>query len=122
MVTVINGYHLPIYPRSYLTYIYHVGIRARKYNHSTHTHTHSAGFVRLFSSHNKKKFPKYINQVGFLDKKLRIVSKYCETKEDWLKWSKIAFQSSYGYEWQGDSLLIARENLLYTFSNFLGAI
>lgn len=57
-------------------------------------------------------------RVGFLDNKMRIVSKYCETAEDWLKWSKIAFQSSYGYEWQGDSLLIARENLLYTFIDY----
>lgn len=54
-------------------------------------------------------------RVGFLDYKLRVVSKYCDTVEDWIKWTKIAFQSSYGYEWQGDSLLIARENLLYTF-------
>jgi len=30
----------------------------------------------------------------------------------------MAFQSSYGYEWQGDSLLIARENLLYTFFDY----
>ena len=57
-------------------------------------------------------------RVGFLDYKLRVVSKYCETHDDWLKWSKIAFQSSYGYEWQGDSLLIARENLLYTFIDY----
>ncbi|WP_426473534.1 restriction endonuclease subunit M [Chryseobacterium balustinum] len=57
-------------------------------------------------------------RVGFLDKKLDFVSKYCETQEDWLKWAKIAFQSSYGYEWQGDSLLIARENLLYTFIDY----
>ena len=57
-------------------------------------------------------------RVGFLDKKLSIVSKYCNTKEEWLKWAKIAFQSSYGYEWQGDSLLIARENLLYTFIDY----
>lgn len=57
-------------------------------------------------------------RVGFLDKKLSIVSKYCNTQEDWLKWAKIAFQSSYGYEWQGDSLLIARENLLYTFIDY----
>lgn len=57
-------------------------------------------------------------RVGFLDKKLSLVSKYSETQEDWLKWSKIAFQSSYGYEWQGDSLLIARENLLYTFIDY----
>jgi hypothetical protein len=54
-------------------------------------------------------------RVGFLDYKLRIVSKYCTSQDEWLKWVKIAFQSSYGFEWQGDSLLIARENLLYTF-------
>lgn len=57
-------------------------------------------------------------RVGFLDSKLSIVSKYCDTHEEWLKWTKIAFQSSYGYEWQGDSLLIARENLLYTFIDY----
>jgi hypothetical protein len=57
-------------------------------------------------------------RVGFLDVKMSVVSKYCDTFEDWLKWSKIAFQSSYGYEWQGDSLLIARENLLYTFIDY----
>ena len=60
-------------------------------------------------------------RVGFLDKKLSIVSKYCKTREDWLKWAIIAFQSSYGYEWQGDSLLIARENLLYTFIDYYQA-
>ena len=59
-----------------------------------------------------------LNRVGFLDYKLRVVSKYCETKVEWLKWAKVAFQSSYGYEWQGDSLLIARENLLYTFTDY----
>jgi hypothetical protein len=56
-------------------------------------------------------------RVGFLDRKLSIISKYCDT-EDWVKWAKIAHQSSYGYEWQGDSLLIARENLLYTFIDY----
>ncbi len=57
-------------------------------------------------------------RVGFLDKKLSVVSKYCTTQDEWLKWAKIAFQSSYGYEWQGDNLLIARENLLYTFIDY----
>jgi len=57
-------------------------------------------------------------RVGFLDNKMHIVSKYCYTHEDWLKWTKTAFQSSYGYEWQGDSLLIARENLLYSFIDY----
>ena len=60
-------------------------------------------------------------RVGFLDYKLRVVSKYCITNEEWKKWAKIAFQSSYGYEWQGDSLLIARENLLYTFIDYYQA-
>ena len=60
-------------------------------------------------------------RVGFLDYKLSAVSKYCDTNEEWIKWAKIAFQSSYGYEWQGDSLLIARENLLYTFIDYYQA-
>lgn len=58
------------------------------------------------------------DRVGFLDKKLSVVSKYCHTQEDWIKWATIAFQSSYGFEWQGDNLLIARENLLYTFIDY----
>ena len=29
-----------------------------------------------------------------------------------------AYKSIYGYEWQGDSLLIARENLLYTYIDY----
>lgn len=61
------------------------------------------------------------NRVGFLDYKLKVISKYCDTNEEWTKWAKIAFQSSYGYEWQGDSLLIARENLLYTFIDYYQA-
>lgn len=57
-------------------------------------------------------------RVGFLDRKIRAVSKYCDNHKEWVEWVKIAFQSSYGYEWQGDNLLIARENLLYTFIDF----
>lgn len=58
------------------------------------------------------------NRVGFLDQKLRVVSHYCDKPKQWLKWAKIAYQSSYGYEWQGDNLLIARENLLYTLIDY----
>lgn len=57
-------------------------------------------------------------RVGFLDKKLKVVSQYCNLKEEWIQWAKISFQSSYGYEWQGDSLLIARQNLLFSFRDF----
>lgn len=52
------------------------------------------------------------NRVGFLDRKLRIVSENTETEEDWIRWSTKALQSSYGYEFQGDNLLIARINIL----------
>jgi hypothetical protein len=57
-------------------------------------------------------------RVGFLDAKLSIVSKFCDEHKEWVKWAKIAFQASYGYEWQGDNLLIARENLLFTFIDY----
>lgn len=58
------------------------------------------------------------NRVGFLDKKLHYVSKYCNKPKEWLKWAKVAYQSSYGYEWQGDNILIARENLLFTLIDY----
>lgn len=52
------------------------------------------------------------DRVGFLDRKLRVVSENTETEEEWLKWSTKALQSSYGYEYQGDNLVIARINVL----------
>lgn len=55
------------------------------------------------------------DRVGILDGKLRLVNGQQLGDEDWLALVKRAFQSTYGYEWQGDSLLLARENLLYTF-------
>ena len=58
------------------------------------------------------------NRIGLLDRKLRVVSENTSTKEDWLQWAKVAIQSIYGFEWQGDSLLLARENVLYTFVDY----
>lgn len=58
------------------------------------------------------------NRVGFLDRKLRVISKYCDKPKDWLHWAKEAYKASYGYEWQGDNVLIARENLLYTLNDY----
>ena len=55
------------------------------------------------------------NRIGVLDRKLRVVNENTEAKEDWLEWTKKAYQSVYGYEYQGDNLVIARENLLFTF-------
>ena len=54
-------------------------------------------------------------RVGLLDRKLRMVNEQQLNDDDWLAQVRLAFQTTYGYEWQGDSLLLARENLLYTF-------
>ncbi len=56
---------------------------------------------------------------GLLDRKLRLASEYAETETEWLTWAFRAAESVYGYEFQGDNLLIARLNLLLTFENHL---
>ena len=58
------------------------------------------------------------NRIGLLDRKLRVVSENTTTKNEWLNWAKIAIQSIYGFEWQGDNLIIARKNILYTFVEY----
>ena len=54
-------------------------------------------------------------RIGLLDRKLRVVNENTDNLTDWLKWVKTAYQSIYGYEYQGDNLLLARENLIMTF-------
>ena len=54
------------------------------------------------------------SRIGLLDRKLRIISENVDNYSSWLKWAKVALQSIYGFEWQGDNLLLARENILYT--------
>lgn len=58
------------------------------------------------------------SRIGILDRKLRIVCENVDNEEDWYNWSIKAVKSIYGYEWQGDSVLLARENLLYTFIDY----
>lgn len=58
------------------------------------------------------------DRIGILDRKIRIVNENTETKEDWITWVQEAYKATYGFEWQGDSLLIARENLLFTFVDY----
>lgn len=55
------------------------------------------------------------DRIGLLDRKLRVVNENTDNKEDWYKWALRALQSTYGYEYQGDNLLLARENVFYTF-------
>lgn len=57
-------------------------------------------------------------RVGFLDRKVQRISQEVDTEEEFIQWSKLAYQAAYGYELQGDSLLLARENLLFTFYEY----
>lgn len=69
---------------------------------------------------NSGKLKSIGRRVGFLDRKLDIVNKYVNKKDsdEWFRWVVEAYKASYGYEWQGDNLLIARENLLYSFYDY----
>ena len=53
------------------------------------------------------------NRIGLLDRKLRVVSENTDTEEDWLEWALVAVKAIYGFDWQGDNVLLARENILY---------
>lgn len=54
-------------------------------------------------------------RMGMLDRKFRIVNEHC-TGDEWTHWALLALGSVYGFEWQGDNLLLARESLLASFS------
>ena len=57
-------------------------------------------------------------RIGILDRKLRVVNENTSELKSWSEWAVKAFQSCYGYEWQGDNLLIARCNALLTFVEY----
>ncbi len=60
-------------------------------------------------------------RIGILDRKLRAVNENTASEAEWLRWAMRALQATYGYELQGDNLLIARLNLLMTFEEYLSA-
>lgn len=56
-------------------------------------------------------------RIGVLDRKLRVVSENAEI-EKWYDYALVAMLSTFGYEWQGDNLLLARLNFLNTFIEY----
>ena len=58
------------------------------------------------------------NRIGMLDRKMRIVDENTESYDDWLVWSIRALQSVYGFDYQGDNVLLARENLLLSYIDY----
>lgn len=57
-------------------------------------------------------------RIGLLDRKLRVVGEQCADEAEWIKWAQRAVESIYGFEYQGDSLLLARENILLTYLDY----
>lgn len=58
----------------------------------------------------------FLNQrEGLLDRKMRLVNSLplSHNEVTWEVYMSYALKSTYGYEWRGDSLLLARENILY---------
>ena len=55
-------------------------------------------------------------RIGLLDRKLRVITENIEMGDvqDWLYYAKRAVQSVYGFDWQGDNVILARENVLFT--------
>lgn len=60
-------------------------------------------------------FIKIEDRIGILDRKLRVVNENLDSINEWLNAVETAFKNTFGFEWQGDSLLLAREALLITF-------
>ena len=58
------------------------------------------------------------HRIGILDRKLRVISENVEDKDNWIKHAKIALKATYGFEWQGDNLLLAREAVFYSVIDF----
>lgn len=54
------------------------------------------------------------DRIGLLDRKLRVLTE-CgpKTPDAWFALAKLAVSRCYGFDWQGDNVLLARENVLF---------
>lgn len=65
-------------------------------------------------------------RVGMFDRKMRLVSENAveqpsQPTAQWLNWALIALKSVYGFEYQGDSLYLARRELLMSYVDYYRA-
>ncbi len=67
-------------------------------------------------------------RIGLLDRKLRVINERTRNFKDrerakkrWLELATLAVRSTYGFEWAGDNILLARENLLFTVADYYAA-
>lgn len=57
-------------------------------------------------------------RIGLLDRKFRVIAENVTSEKEWYDMAEKAVKHTYGYEWQGDNLLLAREALLYTYIEY----
>ena len=55
------------------------------------------------------------DRIGLLDRKIRVVNENINGSNGWFEIILEVYKATYGYEYQGDNLFLARKNLLLTF-------
>lgn len=60
-------------------------------------------------------------RIGMLDRKLRVISENIFDQQNWLFWAGEALKSVYGYDWQGDNVVLARCNVLHSVCDWFKA-
>jgi len=55
---------------------------------------------------------------GFIDRKLRKINQSVYEMNKWQELVISSYKASYGFEWSADSILLARENLLFTYFDY----
>lgn len=75
--------------------------------------------VRIVTEDTKGARSSDWRRVGILDRKLRVVTENVDSLEEWLSCALAALRSTYGFEWQGDNLFLARVNMVNTFLDYL---
>ena len=64
------------------------------------------------------KFTSAYQRIGVLDRKLRVASENAENLEEYAEISLIALSHTFGYEFQGDNLILCRLNILNTMIDY----
>ena len=57
-------------------------------------------------------------RVGLFDRKMRVICENASSKDEWMAFTRLAYKHIYGFEWQGDNLLLARENLILSLFDY----
>ena len=61
------------------------------------------------------------NRVGLFDRKMRVISENADNQEEFIRYGYIALKRIYGYDFQGDNVLLARKNIFLSYVEFYRA-